>query len=185
VVPIDVELDQHIFGVVITGPNTGGKTVSLKTIGLLALMAQSGMHIPAQSGSSLCVFQDIFADIGDEQSIEQSLSTFSGHITNITRIFKRANSRSLVLLDELGSGTDPQEGSALARAMLSYLVKRRITCLIATHYPEWKAFAHNTPGLINASMEFDLRTLRPTYNLMIGLPGRSNALAISERLGLS
>ena len=185
VVPIDVELDQHTFGVVITGPNTGGKTVSLKTIGLLALMAQSGMHIPAQSGSSLCVFQDIFADIGDEQSIEQSLSTFSGHITNITRIFKRANSRSLVLLDELGSGTDPQEGSALARAMLSYLVKRRITCLIATHYPELKAFAHNTPGLINASMEFDLRTLRPTYNLMIGLPGRSNALAISERLGLS
>jgi DNA mismatch repair protein MutS2 len=185
VVPIDVELDQHTFGVVITGPNTGGKTVSLKTIGLLALMAQSGMHIPAQSGSSLCVFQDIFADIGDEQSIEQSLSTFSGHITNITRIFKRANSRSLVLLDELGSGTDPQEGSALARAMLSYLVKRHITCLIATHYPELKAFAHNTPGLINASMEFDLRTLRPTYNLMIGLPGRSNALAISERLGLS
>ncbi|PKO05216.1 MAG: endonuclease MutS2 [Chloroflexi bacterium HGW-Chloroflexi-3] len=185
VVPIDVELDQQTFGVVITGPNTGGKTVSLKTIGLLALMAQSGMHIPAQSGSSLCVFQDIFADIGDEQSIEQSLSTFSGHITNITRIFKRANSQSLVLLDELGSGTDPQEGSALARAMLSYLVKRRITCLIATHYPELKAFAHNTPGLINASMEFDLRTLRPTYNLMIGLPGRSNALAISERLGLS
>jgi len=185
VVPIDVELDQHTFGVVITGPNTGGKTVSLKTVGLLALMAQSGMHIPAQSGSSLCVFQDIFADIGDEQSIEQSLSTFSGHITNITRIFKRANSRSLVLLDELGSGTDPQEGSALARAMLSYLVKRRITCLIATHYPELKAFAHNTPGLINASMEFDLRTLRPTYNLMVGLPGRSNALAISERLGLS
>lgn len=185
VVPIDVELDQLTFGVVITGPNTGGKTVSLKTIGLLALMAQSGMHIPAQSSSSLCVFQDIFADIGDEQSIEQSLSTFSGHITNITRIFKRANSRSLVLLDELGSGTDPQEGSALARAMLSYLVKRCITCLIATHYPELKAFAHNTPGLINASMEFDLRTLRPTYNLMIGLPGRSNALAISERLGLS
>lgn len=184
VVPIDVELDQHTFGVVITGPNTGGKTVSLKTIGLLSLMAQSGMHIPAQSSSSLCVFQDIFADIGDEQSIEQSLSTFSGHITNITRIFKRANSRSLVLLDELGSGTDPQEGSALARAMLSYLVKRRITCLIATHYPELKAFAHNTPGLINASMEFDLRTLRPTYNLMIGLPGRSNALSISERLGL-
>jgi len=184
VVPIDVELDQHTFGVVITGPNTGGKTVSLKTVGLLALMAQSGMHIPVQSGSSLCVFQDIFADIGDEQSIEQSLSTFSGHITNITRILKRANSRSLVLLDELGSGTDPQEGSALARALLSHLVKQRITCLIATHYPELKAFAHNTPGLINASMEFNLRTLRPTYNLMIGLPGRSNALAISERLGL-
>ena len=184
VVPIDVELDQKTFGVVITGPNTGGKTVSLKTVGLLSLMAQSGMHIPAQSGSQICVFQDIYADIGDEQSIEQSLSTFSGHITNITRILKQANSRCLVLLDELGSGTDPQEGSALARALLSYLVRQRITCLIATHYPELKAFAHNTPGLINASMEFDLRTLRPTYNLMIGLPGRSNALAISSRLGL-
>jgi len=184
VVPIDVEIDQHTFGVVITGPNTGGKTVSLKTVGLLALMAQSGMHIPVQSGSQLSIFQDIFADIGDEQSIEQSLSTFSGHITNITRILKRANPRCLVLLDELGSGTDPQEGSALARALLSYLVKQRITCLIATHYPELKAFAHNTTGLINASMEFNLRTLQPTYNLMIGLPGRSNALAISERLGL-
>jgi DNA mismatch repair protein MutS2 len=184
VVPIDVEIDQHTFGVVITGPNTGGKTVSLKTVGLLALMAQSGMHIPAQSSSTLSVFQDIFADIGDEQSIEQSLSTFSGHITNITRILKRSNPRCLVLLDELGSGTDPQEGSALARALLSYLVKQRISCLIATHYPELKAFAHNTPGLINASMEFNLRTLQPTYNLMIGLPGRSNALAISERLGL-
>lgn len=184
VVPIDIELDEKTFGVVITGPNTGGKTVSLKTVGVLALMAQSGLHIPVQSGSRLSVFSDIFADIGDEQSIEQSLSTFSGHITNITRILKQATSHCLVLLDELGSGTDPQEGSALARALLYHLVKKQITCLIATHYPELKAFAHNTPGLINASMEFDLHTLRPTYNLMIGLPGRSNALAISERLGL-
>ncbi|PKN84467.1 MAG: endonuclease MutS2 [Chloroflexi bacterium HGW-Chloroflexi-8] len=184
VVPIDVELDENTFGVVITGPNTGGKTVSLKTVGLMVLMAQSGMHIPAQSGSSLSVFQDVYADIGDEQSIEQSLSTFSGHITNITRILKHANERSLVLFDELGSGTDPQEGSALARALLSYLVRNKITSLVATHYPELKAYAHNTPGIINASMEFNLQSLKPTYHLMVGLPGRSNALAISERLGL-
>jgi DNA mismatch repair protein MutS2 len=184
VVPIDVVLDEQTFGVVITGPNTGGKTVSLKTIGLLALMAQSGLQIPAQSGSKMTVFDNIFADIGDEQSIEQSLSTFSGHITNITRIFKIADSKSLILFDELGSGTDPQEGSALARALLSFMVNHQITCLVATHYPELKAFAHNTPGITNASMEFNLHTLRPTYHLMIGLPGRSNALAISERLGL-
>jgi DNA mismatch repair protein MutS2 len=184
VVAIDVVLDEKTFGVVITGPNTGGKTVCLKTTGLLVLMAQSGMHIPVQSGSSLSIFADVFADIGDEQSIEQSLSTFSGHITNIIRILKKAGSDALVLLDELGSGTDPQEGSALARALLSYLVKERITFLIATHYPELKIYAYNTPGLTNASMEFDLRTLKPTYHLMIGLPGRSNALAIADRLGL-
>ncbi|HOE34903.1 MAG: endonuclease MutS2 [Chloroflexi bacterium] len=184
VVPIDVVLDEQTFSVVLTGPNTGGKTVSLKTVGLLVLMAQSGMQIPAQSGSRLSLFRDVFADIGDEQSIEQSLSTFSGHISQLVRIIKRADYRSLVLLDELGAGTDPQEGSALARAVLTYLLSRRITNIVATHYPELKTFAHATKGVINASLEFDLDTLKPTYHLILGLPGRSNALAIAERLGL-
>ena len=184
VVPINVELDKKTFSVVLTGPNTGGKTVTLKTIGLMVLMAQAGLQIPAHSGSRISVFQDVFADIGDEQSIEQSLSTFSGHISQLVRILRRANSRSLVLLDELGSGTDPQEGSALARAVLDYLLKRRITCFVATHFPELKSYAHGTSGVTNASLEFDPETLMPTYRLMIGLPGRSNALAIAERLGL-
>ena len=164
VVPIDVETDSETYCLLITGPNTGGKTVTLKTVGLMACMAQSGMHIPVSEESEISLFKAIYADIGDEQSIEQSLSTFSGHITNIIKILDRATQDSLVILDELGAGTDPQEGAALARSILTFLVERGIPTLVATHYPELKTYAHATHGVINSSMAFDLETLRPTLS---------------------
>jgi DNA mismatch repair protein MutS2 len=184
VVPIDFHFSHDTFIVVMTGPNTGGKTVSLKTAGLLALMAQSGMPIPAAPGSQLTLFQHIFADIGDEQSIEQNLSTFSSHMNTIVDILAQATPHSLVLLDELGSGTDPEEGSALARALLQHLRDAGIPTVATTHYSEVKLFAHSTAGITNASVEFDPETLSPTYELTIGLPGRSNALAIARRWGM-
>ena len=184
VVAIDFVIDKYTKVIVITGPNTGGKTVSLKTIGLLSLMAASGLHIPVEPGSALPIFSGVFADIGDEQSIKQSLSTFSSHINNIKSILENIDSRSLVLLDEIGAGTDPDEGSALAQALLEYVLEKESVAVVTTHYQRLKLFSHNTDGVQNASVDFNPKTLQPSYSLTIGLPGRSNALTIANNLNL-